>query len=40
MQTAENIREKLEMLVRTQASLVRRTEACMNNKRRHFEHLL
>jgi hypothetical protein len=39
MQTAENIRENPEMLVRTQASLVRRTQACMNNEGRHFEHL-
>jgi hypothetical protein len=34
------IRENSEMLVRTQASLVRRTQACMNNEDRHFEHLL
>jgi hypothetical protein len=40
MQTAENIRENPEMLVRTQASLVLRTQACMNNEGRHFEHLL
>jgi hypothetical protein len=40
MQTAENIRENPEMLVRTQASLVRRTQACMNNEGRRFEHLL
>jgi hypothetical protein len=39
MQTAENIRENPEMLVRTQASLVRRTQACTNNEGRHFEHL-
>jgi hypothetical protein len=32
MQTAENIRENPEMLVRRQASLVRRTRACMNNQ--------
>jgi hypothetical protein len=40
MQTAENIRENPEMLVRTQASLVRRTQVCMNNEGRRFEHLL
>jgi hypothetical protein len=40
MQTAENIRENPEMLVRTQASLVLRTQACMNKEGRHFEHLL
>jgi hypothetical protein len=40
IQTAENIRENPEMSVRTQASLVRRTQACMNNEGRHFEHLL
>jgi hypothetical protein len=39
MQTAENIRENPEMLMRTQASLVRRTQACTNNEGRHFEHL-
>jgi hypothetical protein len=32
MQTAENICENLEMLVGTQAFLVRRTQACMNNE--------
>jgi hypothetical protein len=40
MQTAENIRENLEMLVRTQVSLVQRTQACMNKEGRDFEHLL
>jgi hypothetical protein len=40
MQTAENIRGNPEMLVKTEASLVRRTQACMNNESRHFEHLL
>jgi hypothetical protein len=40
MQTAKNIRENPETLVRTQASLVRRTQACTNNEGGHFEHLL
>jgi hypothetical protein len=41
MQTAENICENAEICICANTGfLFRRTQACMNNEGRHFEHLL
>jgi hypothetical protein len=37
---AESIRQNSNMLVRTQASMVRRAQACIDNGGRHLEHLI
>ena len=37
---AAEIRANTDMTSRTQQSLIRRAEACTQNERRHFEHLL
>jgi hypothetical protein len=37
---AESIRRNSDMLVRTQASMARRAQACIDNGGRHFEDLI
>jgi hypothetical protein len=37
---ADSIRRNFDMLVRTQASMARRAQACIDNGGRHFEHLI
>jgi hypothetical protein len=37
---AESNRRNSDMLVRTQVSMARRAQACIDNGGRHFEHLI
>jgi hypothetical protein len=37
---AESIRRNSDMLVRTQVSMARRAQACIDNGGHHFEHLI